>query len=122
MDIGSAIAAIEAVDISEDKKLRESYALLKRELDGCGPNFFTKHFYFLGRALNEEQLRPLIFDDRVAGGLVKVALADRKLLTLVSISTKANMKAYFRYLDYASAQANLIGCRTDQIEYFLFQK
>lgn len=38
----------------------------KKRVPMCGPNFFSKYFYFVGKSLGLQRY-PLIFDDRVAG-------------------------------------------------------
>ena len=83
------------------------------------PNFFTKHFYFLGKAQGLTTY-PLIFDNRVANGLVKVASEDPENLNMVQISAVPKPNIYIEYIQFALSEAKRIGCQPDQIEYYLF--
>jgi hypothetical protein len=114
-----AQAAIRSVSLNTENSIVEAYKNLDRALGGCGPNFFTKHFYFLGKAQNLE-LYPLIFDDRVANGLVKIALSNYSQLNMVQVSARRNPNSYLQYLSFAQKEAKRIGCNLDQIEYYLF--
>ena len=40
-----AQAAIRSVSLNSEHSIVQAYKNLDRALDGCGPNFFTKHFY-----------------------------------------------------------------------------
>ncbi len=112
-------ALIQSVDLSTDESLMASYRDLDANVDRCGPNFFTKHFYFLGKALGLTNY-PLIFDDRVANGLVRRTLNDVSLLSVVSISTMRNPEAYVRFLRLAHKIAQSAQAEPDQVELFLF--
>ena len=114
-------AAIRNVSIANRSDITSSYKELDKVLDRCGPNFFTKHFYFLGKSKGL-QAYPLIFDDRVAGGLMKVSLASACCSGMVRVTAARKAEAYLQYLDYAVGQAQLIGCDLDQIEYFFFRQ
>ena len=83
------------------------------------PNFFTKHFYFLGKAQGLTTY-PVIFDNRVANGLVKVASEDPENLNMVQISAVPKPNIYIDYIQFALSEAKRIGCQPDQIEYYLF--
>jgi hypothetical protein len=120
LDPNAAIAAIGAVAIGNDTEITTSYNLLDRELNMCGPNFFTKHFYFLGKSMDGANPRLLIFDDRVANGLLQLFPYNHDFLNMLQIGAMRTPNAYIQYLNYASAQAEEIGCATDQIEYYLF--
>jgi hypothetical protein len=118
----AAAGAINAVAIGTDADIGASYALLNRTLELCGPNFFTKHFYFLGKSLFREENRLLIFDDRVARGIVRLTSSNPASLNMVRVGAIRTPRAYIRYLDYAYTQATAIGCATDQVEYYLFTR
>ena len=110
---------IHSVNLLTEESLMASYQKLDAKLDRCGPNFFTKHFYFLGKALGLEKY-PLIFDDRVANGLIQRMLPDNGLLSLVSISTMRRPEAYIRFLRLAHQIAQAAEAEPDQVELFLF--
>ena len=115
-----AIQAIRSVSVETSEQITCSYSRLNRDIDRCGPNFFTKHFYFLGKSLNLDRY-PLIFDDRVARGLVKTTSRDPAILRMVKIGALTKPRAYLSYLDFAQEQAECIGCSLEQIEYYLFR-
>lgn len=119
VDASAAQAVIRSVKVETAAEITSAYKLLNKTLDRCGPNFFTKHFYFTGKAQGLKQY-PLIFDNRVATGLVKIALGNNSNLAMVNVSAARTPKAYLEYLAYANREAKRIGCEPDQIEYFLF--
>ena len=122
IDPRASAAAINLVGIQNDNEIINSYKILDNTLKMCGPNFFTKHFYFLGKSFGINQY-PLIFDDRVAAGLVKVNVPPENhppLLNMIRVSATRNKSSYINYLKYAWIEANSIGCNPDQIEYDLF--
>ncbi len=110
---------IQQVDLSTEESMAASYRMLDTAVDRCGPNFFTKHFYFLGKALGLTNY-PLIFDDRVANGLIKLMLSDEKLLSLISVSTLRRAEAYIDFLKLAHLIAQEAQAKPDQVELFLF--
>jgi len=118
-DPKEAERAIRNVRLESPAEISTSYKLLSKQLDRCGPNFFTKYFYFLGKASNPNSY-PLIFDDRVARGLIKIGLVNQQNIRMVQIGALRKPKAYLDYLSYAKKQADLIECELDQIEYYLF--
>jgi hypothetical protein len=118
-DAGVTIKLLRQIEVDTDTQLRAAYKSglsLKR----CGPNFFTKHLYFLGKASRQRHY-PLIFDDRVAGGLLKLSGKSSSVLGMVTIHARPKVNAYLDYLAFAYADADRIGCSPDQIEYFLFR-
>jgi hypothetical protein len=119
-DPAAAIPIIESVTINDDQAIKRSYKRLDRALNKCGPNYFTKHFYFLGKSIDPEHFRPVIFDDRVAMGLIKMQVTNAACLDLVRVSAMRSPGAYVAYIDYISSEANSIGCKPDQVEYYLF--
>lgn len=112
--------AIRSVKVGSAAEIASAYKLLNKTLDRCGPNFFTKHFYFTGKAQGLKETLPLIFDDRVANGLVKIGLGNKHNLAMVQVSAARKPEAYLEYLAYANREAKRIGCEPDKIEYFLF--
>lgn len=111
---------IKSVSVDTKDDIKKSYKILNSKIPRCGPNFFTKYFYFLGKSKLLKNY-PIIFDDRVANGLVKLITSNNSNLNLVQVSTLRKPKAYLEYLDYANSQASRIGCELDQFEYYLFK-
>ena len=110
---------IQSVNLSTEENLIVSYKTLDANIDRCGPNFFTKHFYFLGKASGLKDY-PLIFDDRVANGLIQRILPDAGFLSLVSVSTIRRPEAYIKFLYLAHQIAHSAQAAPDQVELFLF--
>lgn len=113
--------AISKVSIESEELIKTSYRTLDRDMDRCGPNFFTKHFYFLPKSKPQRPFPyPVIFDDRVATGLMKISPASKHCSSMVRISAERKPDAYLAYLNFVSEQAAKIECDPDQVEYFLF--
>ncbi len=108
------------VNIENYKNISSSYSKMKKNIARCGPSFLTKHLYFLGKSQNKV-FYPLIFDNRVSVGLVKISLMNCDCLTFVTIQAEPKAKVYMKYLEYAKEQSKRIDCKLDQIEYFLFR-
>lgn len=115
----TAESAIRSCVVTGKDEISDSYSLLKRTLKRCGPNFFTKHFYFLGKAAELKNF-PLIFDNRVAQGLARVTGQNSTLLKMISVAPKLDASSYLSYLTFSYDQAELIRCEPDQVEVFLF--
>lgn len=97
--------------------VKEAYRHFK--VAWCGANFFTKYFYFKGKSLNIARY-PLIFDNRVAAGLVRINVSDGDILDLVTIQATRNVYAYIEYVSTLHKWAAELQCEADQIELFLF--
>ena len=110
---------IQSINLSTDESLMDSYRKVDKNVDRCGPNFFTKHFYFLGKALGMKNY-PLIFDDRVANGLIQRMLPDVGILSLVSVTTMRRPEAYMSFVRLAHEIAKAAEAKPDQVELFLF--
>lgn len=121
-DSAAAENAIRMASVASLEDITRSYNSLNKALKRCGPSFFTKHFYFLGKASKApgEKEYPVIFDDRVARGLVKLSSPTSIALDMVSFSAATKPEAYRRYLNFVFDQARAIECEPDQIEYYLF--
>lgn len=115
-----ATDAIRSVSLSRPEDMIRSYKRLDKTLKRCGPNFFTKHFYFYGKADGLKPY-PLIFDDRVARGLIKTTARDPSWIGMVQISALRKPKPYLGYLQYVQKESKRIGCGLDQVEYYLFR-
>ncbi len=120
-DPTAAEHAIRSVSIGSPADITKSYKSLHKALDRCGPNFFTKHFYFLGKSAGIKNY-PLIFDDRVANGLMKIYAGPSDFFDMVRVSAARKPDAYLNYLNFAFDQAARIKCEPDQIEYYLFSR
>jgi hypothetical protein len=119
-DPPTAREVLDRVALDDEDDVRSSYILLDDKLKKCGPNFFTKHFYFLDKSRNPDSFRLLIFDDRVATGLVRIFNPDADCLDLVRIAALRKADAYIRFIEYIGDQAQSIRCKPDQLEYYLF--
>ena len=115
----AAIDAIRAVQINTEEEIITSYNNLNNNLRHCGPNFFTKHFYFLGKSQNNN-IYPVIFDNRVAQGLFKLLPESNSLSQIIKVSTNTNADSYIKYLNLIRTESEIIGCEMDQLEYYLF--
>ena len=62
----------------------------------------------------------MIFDNRVAAGLVRITVSDGDLLDLVTIQSTRNVNAYLKYVNTLHEWAAELKCEADQIELFLF--
>jgi hypothetical protein len=111
---------LDDVRVANNEEITTAYSNLDNAINKCGPSFITKHLYFLGKSMNTTSY-PLIFDNRVSVGLVKISMNNPSCLNLVTIQAKRKAHAYVAYLRFAKEQANSIGCELDQIEYFLFE-
>lgn len=103
---------------NEDYK--EAYGISKN-ISYLGPNFFTKYLYFYSKSIDKDGCL-LIYDDRVAEGLVELFQKNKIAEGLVKISTSTKFDDYQKYVNTLHAWAETIDCEADQIEYFLFQK
>lgn len=115
--------AINSVLVDNRNNIDSSYKKLNKKdiLPKCGPNFFTKHFYFLGKSQNLDYC-PVIFDDRVANSLFKLSMKPEAALVanMLSATTIRKPIAYLSFLDYIHEEARKIDCHPDQVEYYLF--
>lgn len=108
-------------------KLTEPYLGFK--LSSCGPAFFTKFFYFIGLAYGSNPL-PVILDTKVAQFLEPLCWAEGLNLeefAIVSRNKKGNisyikpyMNGYINYVFTMDNWAKELGCRADNIEYFMY--
>jgi hypothetical protein len=81
------------VKVETEIERAAAYSAMNKAIKRCGPSFITKHLYFLGKSINQTSY-PLIYDDRVSVGLVKISLTDHSCLDLVSIHAESKVKAY----------------------------
>ena len=118
-----------AFELIQANKLQEAYDTFR--VKGCGPAFFTKFFYFIGRALDIRPL-PLILDTQVAKYLELMCIQEGwRLDDFVKvnrnegnriISTGRNVKGYLRYVHSMNSWANQLGCNADDIELFMYKQ
>ncbi len=62
----------------------------------------------------------VIFDNRVANGLIKLSKSSNTYLDMVNINVICKPEAYLKYRDFVFKEAEMINCESDQIEYYLF--
>ncbi len=85
-------------------------------LKWCGPAYFTKFFYFIGKGWGMQKY-PLILDSRVKGAFSLIG---------ENVGIFSNYKDWFpegypRYVKAMHSWAAELNCHADQIEYFLFK-
>ena len=112
---------LSSISLTNESDAREAYnKLTSNRVPHLGPSFFTKHLYFLAKAARKKGRLPLILDDRVAVGLVRLMSGEDAIDTIVSVSAKRDADAYLEFVRWAADEALRIGCDADQIELFLF--
>ena len=108
-------------ELIREGHLKEAYKCFHpTKVPKCGPSFFSKYFYFVGRSLKVDNY-PLIFDNRVASGLVNISVLSSSLLEFVSVQTITRADTYVKYVNLLHDWAKSLECEADQIEFFLFQ-
>jgi hypothetical protein len=95
-------------------KILESYRGFL--LNWCGPAYFTKYFYFIGRGCGVSGY-PLILDSRVKNALEIIGIDLRQFVK----PSGWYPEGYYRYVQAMHEWAGDLGCDADQIEYFLFK-
>lgn len=113
-------AVLRGIDVGSDPGIEAAYKQFK-DIPRCGTSFLTKHLYFLGRAAGGRYY-PLIFDNRVAGGLLKLQVTNPLVLEMVDVGVARTPRAYLAYLQLARQVAGRAQCEMDQVEYFLFTR
>jgi hypothetical protein len=103
------------------------YAYERFQLPMCGPAFFTKVFYFIGLGCHVTPL-PLILDSVVANALERKLKCDISTFARVSRDTSGKItyvyrwpQGYLRYVEKMNVWSQMLQCRADNIELFLFQ-
>jgi hypothetical protein len=100
----------------------------KFKIDGCGPAFFTKYFYFLGRAVNVNTC-PLILDAMVARSL-EILLGKNELRRYARVVRNEKKvivyihrvrEKYLMYLELIRGWAQKLECAPDDLECFLYR-
>lgn len=112
--------------LSRIKKIQIKEAYDEFVLAGCGPAFFTKFFYFIGKEYGIEPM-PLILDSHVANFLEFLSKQEG---WKQSLFTKRSQKGYVKrytqgYIQYICSMdgwAKTLGCSADKIEYFMYKK
>lgn len=102
-------------------------------LRGCKSAYFTKLFYFLGRAIQLKPL-PLILDKQVIKSLYLLDTWEGSQLVgnfananispgkkSINITIKEDAAGYLRYLHAMDHWGTVIGCAPDNIEFFLYR-
>jgi hypothetical protein len=116
-----------ASDVMLEGRIGEAYDLFKK-VKWCGPAFFTKYLYFLGRGADKCRY-PLILDTKVAKWL-ETLLGKDKLRQFVRVERNKKQEIssvlrgvgeeYEKYLDLMREWARKLGCAPDDIECFLY--
>ncbi|MGO4609923.1 hypothetical protein AB4142_26640 [Variovorax sp. 2RAF20] len=109
---------LRGMDVASDLGIEAAYKRFK-DIPRCGTSFLTKHLYFLGKADGGHRY-PLIFDNRVAAGLLKLQVTNPLVFDMVDVGVARTPRAYLAYLRLARQVADRAQCEMDQVEYFLF--
>jgi hypothetical protein len=88
-------------------------------IDRCGVSFFSKYFYFLGRAL-DMNVYPIIFDSRVANSIIRLNSIDPILIELIDINPKQNPESYQNFINFIHTISIDNDVEGENLEYFLF--
>jgi len=99
-----------------------AYDSLNSGVKNLGPAFATKFLYFLSKSLTHA-IKPLIFDSVVVATLRQFEWPDWVPNYLARGTTPLpTSRAYGQYLILLHNWASAIGCRPDQLEYFLWKR
>ena len=105
-------------------EIREAYDGFR--LARCGPAFFTKFFYFVGK---EWQIRPLplVLDRHIAESLRALGEEEGwQSGPFAKVGRKGYVKryseGYVRYICSMDEWATELGCLSDNVEYFMYLK
>jgi hypothetical protein len=106
-------------------RIQDAYERL--HLPRCGAAFLTKLFYFIGRGCDVTPL-PLILDSVVANALESKLGCEISDYARVDRDGEGKIiylhrwaPGYVRYIEQMNAWAQVLSCRADSIELFLFQ-
>jgi hypothetical protein len=121
-----AVAVLqETVSRISNGQIKEAYD--KFDLANCGPAFFTKLFYFMGKEYDAKPL-PLILDSHVASFLDRLSRIESFDYSSLFVRTSPNgyvrrcSKGYLHYINSINDWAKMLGCPPDKIEYFMYCK
>ncbi len=99
-----------------------AYDNLNSSVKNLGPAFATKFLYFLSKP-QAYAIKPLIFDSVVVNTLRKLDWPDWAPDYLARELTPLRASgAYGQFLILLHNWASRIGCRPDQLEYFLWKQ
>lgn len=109
---------VKALTAVQERNLKDAFLSLKK-IHGLGISYLSKILYFATRAhWGENDRYALIFDIRVARGLVKLTAPDLHGILEVYPSSKFN--DYQRYIDLIHQKAKENGLSAEALELFLF--
>jgi hypothetical protein len=113
-DVNVSARLSEAIKVVRGAGPASAYKALSRYqrlwISGLGPSYFTKLMYYAGYGAKPYMSQPLIMDDNVVAGLIKVT----------GQQWEASVDDYVRYLDLAKDWAYEFGTEPDVIERRLF--
>lgn len=100
----------------------KAYGTLIANIKRLGPAFASKYLYFFCRNINA-QVKPLIFDSVVVRTLRTFDWPSGNIDYIANGNNpRKQPHAYGQYLMLLHGWAHALGCRPDQVEYFLWQK
>ena len=119
-DLSRCIQTLEEVSAYiKDQQLEKAFHSFKW-MPRIRVNFFSKFFYFLGRA-KEVYHYPLIFDQRVAIAISKKNSLEEFPNRFLVVSPGQGCEDYINYVDYIHLKAKELGVPAENLEYYLFQ-
>lgn len=109
---------VKALTAVRQKNLKDAFIFLKK-INGLGISYMSKILYFATRAdWGEKNQYALIFDIRVARGLVKLTAPN--LYGILEVYPSTKFKNYQRYIKLIHDNADKYGISAEALELFLF--
>lgn len=91
------------------------------KIKGLSISFLSKFLYFASRGCKIEKYA-LIFDVRVAKGIIQLISNRNDLVNIVSITPSIEYEGFKKYLDFAHELGKRYECEAENIELFLFEQ
>lgn len=123
----------------EKKEFKKAFDFYRNEakIQGIGPAYFSKLFYFIGVENDNIPIKPLIFDKWTQNAYLALLLQNKEIDKvkkyfravklnfsnspgLVEIDNKLYGECYESYINDFQKWANGIGCTSSQLEEFVF--
>ena len=91
------------------------------KIKGLSISFLSKFLYFASRGCKIEKYA-LIFDVRVAKGIIQLISSRKDLVNIVSITPSIEYEHFDEYLNFAHELGKRYECEAENIELFLFEQ
>lgn len=108
----------EGLDAVKSQDIQLGFKKLMK-IKGLNISYVSKVLYFTSRALGHKKY-PLIFDIRVARGIVALHL-DREVTSFLNVTPKNSWKEYEAYNQQMHQWANELNVPAENVEYFIFK-